>query len=354
MVSQAQKSVPDSEVRRVHGDAIVVDAELSGYFIAPNPVVNGKGYLQRALEGGLTAAVQTLAAGNTTFRGALERINQCYQLVEAEPQCVMMVRTSRDIEEAKRTGRIGLIFGFQDGTPLEDDWPNLLPACWRLGVRVIQLTYNEQTRIGSGCLEPSDFGLTAYGRQVVGAMNRFGVMINLSHCGEKTSFDAIDLSEDPCIITHANPKKLNPSPRNKSDDLIKALAAKGGIIGVVAWSVIAALKPGVPPTVDDLVTHVDYLVNLVGVDHVCLGSDINESFRVMPIPSAFETQYSFMLTAFKGRAAATLDRFSAVDEYPNFTRALLARGYSETDVKKILGSNFMRLARAIWDKRPPQ
>jgi len=348
-----QAKVSEAEARRIHDAAIVVDAELSGYFTRPAPIVDGKDYLQRALDGGITAAVQTLAGGNTNFRGALAHINECYQLLEVEPARTMLVRSSRDIEEAKRERKLGLIFGFQDATPLEDDWTNLLPACWRLGVRVIQLTYNEHGRLGSGCLEPNDLGLTAYGRQVIGGMNRLGVMLNLSHTGEKTSFDAIEASQDPCIISHANATKLTPHPRNKSDVLIKALAAKGGVIGVVAWSPLAVLKPGVAPTVDDLVTHIDYIVDLVGVDHVAIGTDINEAFRVMPIPSSFETQYSFQLVGFKGRAPA-VEGFSQVHEFPNVTRALLDRGYKEADVKKILGGNFMRLAKAVWDKHTPQ
>ncbi|MBI4277492.1 MAG: membrane dipeptidase [Armatimonadetes bacterium] len=351
-MARQHTAVADAEVRRVHQAAVVVDAALSGNFARPGLTANGKSYLDRAREGGLTAAVQTLAASNTNFRNALSRINESFLLLEAEPEKTLLVRTSADIERARRERKVGIVFGFQDGTPLEDDWINLLPTFWRIGVRVIQLTYNEHNRIGSGCLEPNDFGLTAYGRQVVGAMNRFGIMVDLSHTGEKTCLDAIEYSRDPCIVSHANVKKLNPSPRNKTDEVIKALAAKGGLIGVVAWSVIAATRPGVPPTIDDFCAHIDYLVDLVGVDHVCIGSDINENFRVMPIPSPFEQQYSFMLTQFKERAPA-VEGFSEVAQYPNVTRALLARGYGEQDVHKILGGNFMRLARATWDKRPP-
>jgi len=353
MAQMAKTKVSEVEARRVHDDAIVVDAEQSSAYVLPAPVVNGKDFLQRTIDGGTTAVVQTLAAGNTNFRGALARINEYYQLLDVEPKRTKLVRSSNDIVAAKRERKLGLIFGFQDATPLEDDWKNLLPVCWRLGVRVIQLTYNEHNRLGSGCLESNDLGLTAYGQQVVGAMNRLGVMLNLSHTGEKTSLEAIEASQDPCIITHANPKKLTPHPRNKSDVLIKALAAKGGVIGVVAWSPLAVLKPGIAPTVDDLVTHIDYIVNLVGIDHVAIGTDINEPFRVMPIPSSFETQYSFQLAGFKGRAPA-LEGFSSVDEFPNVTRALLERGYKEADVKKVLGGNFVRLTKTVWDKHLPE
>ncbi|MBI4278087.1 MAG: membrane dipeptidase, partial [Armatimonadetes bacterium] len=252
-------------------------------------------------------------------------------------------------ERAKAERKLGLMMGFQSAEPLEDDWINTLPVFYRMGIRVIQLTYNERNLLGCGCLEPNDDGLTAYGRQVVGALNGTGVIIDLSHVGQKTAVDAIKASRIPVIVSHANARALTPHPRNLPDDTIKALADAGGVMGAVAWSVICQINPDRPPTLHDFLEHIDYVVNLVGVDHVGIGSDINENFRAMPIPSDFQTQYRFL---FKGdpRKVADVEGFAWLHEYPNVVRGLVARGYSDEDIVKIMGGNFLRVAREAWQR----
>ena len=333
----------------LHQRSIVVDMLWSTNPAEPTPLIDGKNALDRAIDAGLTAANNTLAGANTNFRDAIKEINKVYRLLESEPDKTLLVQTTADIERAKAERKLGIIMGFQNASPLEDDWINTLPVFHKLGVRIIQLTYNENNLLGSGCTEPRDGGLTAYGRQVVRALNRLGIIIDLSHVGQQTAREAIELSEDPVIVSHANTYALTPHVRNLPDDTIKALAAKGGVMGIVAWNVICATRPGVKPSLSDYLDHLDYVVNLVGVDHVGIGSDINENFRAMPIRSDFETRYSYMLTDPSEKAPA-VEGFQWVHELPNVTRGLVARGYSDEDIQKILGGNFLRVARAVWDK----
>ncbi len=342
----------DQRELELHRRAIVVDMALSGSFAHPAIVRNGKSYQARAAEGGLTAAVLTLAGERSSFRSALANAITHWRLAESQPEKFLIVKDAEDIHRAKREGKIGMIFGFQNGTPLEDDWLNNLVAFWHLGIRLIQLTYNERNLIGSGCLERNDGGLSAYGLQVVHGMNRYGILIDLAHTGNKTSLDVVEVSEDPVVITHANPKALNPSFRNKPDEVIKALAARGGVIGLVSWNVLVEKEPGKRPTINDYIDHINYVVDLVGIDHVGIGSDINDNFRALPVRSEFEEKYHFMLGAYEDIASAWPDGFSGVEEFPNLTRALMARGYSDEDIQRILGGNFLRVAQQVWGKRP--
>jgi membrane dipeptidase len=182
-------------------------------------------------------------------------------------------------------------------------------------------------------------------------MNRYGIIIDLAHTGARTSLDAIEASADPVVISHANPVALNPSFRNKTDELIKALAAKGGVLGLVSWNVLVERAPGKRPTISDYADHIEYAVNLVGIDHVGIGSDINDNFRALPVRSEFEEKYYFMLGAYEDIANAWPDGFAAVEDYPNLTRTLLERGFSDEDILKLWGGNFLRVAEKVWAKR---
>jgi len=175
-----------------------------------------------------------------------------------------------------------------------------------------------------------------------------GIIIDLSHVGMQTSMDAIEMSEDPVLFTHSNVYAISPHVRNLPDEVIKAVAAKGGVIGAVTWEPITA-RPGKEGVLGDMLDHIDYIVNLVGVDHVGIGSDRNDCMRVMPILSDFEARYAYMIQGQKKRGPG-IDGYDEVEDIINVTRGLVARGYSDEDIKKVLGGNFMRVARKVWDK----
>jgi membrane dipeptidase len=327
----------------IHRRSIVVDMCLTTNFARPTPYINGEDALDRSLKGGLTVALQTLVgAGNRTFREAIREVNTVYRLVESKPDKVLIVRNSGDIDRAKREGKMGYVMTFQGANPLEDDWINTLPVFQRLGVRIIAVTYNERNLLGSGSKEPQDSGLTAYGAQVVRGMNRMGIIIDLSHVGLQTSMDTIALSSDPVLFTHSNARSLNAHPRNLPDEIIKAAAAKGGVIGVNTWEEFCTQAPKEHATLSDFLDHMDYIVKLVGVDHVGIGSDVNENWSALPIKSDYETMY--------GYRAPSLAGYVYSQDIVNVTRGLVARGYNDENISKILGGNFLRVARQVWDK----
>ena len=266
-----------------------------------------------------------------------------YRLFEDHADRIMQVRTVEDIHEAKARGLAGMIFGFQNTGPINGNL-RMLAVYHALGVRIIQLTYNDENAVGFGCMAPEDKGLTPFGREVVAEMNRLGMLVDLSHCGHKTTMDAIETSKGPVAFTHANPLALAKSPRNKPDEAFKALAAKGGVAGVVllpAW-----LTDHGQASLEDYLNAIDYLVKLTGIDHVGLGTDFMEE-----IPA------EIMMAALKGISAENLQKyygssivngFESAAEFPKVTEGLLSRGYSPEDVKKIMGGNWLRLYEKVW------
>jgi membrane dipeptidase len=323
------------KAEKLHREAIVIDGLNASYFF-------NSGVRKRLGQGGVTAVNATIAAWHS-LPEIMDLIADYYQLFNDHKDRIMQIRSTKDIEKAKKKSVTGMIFGFQDTAPIHGN-PRMLSVYHALGVRVIQLTYNQKNRIGCGCMAKKDSGLTRLGREVVSEMNRLGILIDLSHCGHRTTLDAIAASSQPAAFTHANPLALARSPRNKPDEAFIALAAKGGVAGVVllpSW-----LTHHGKATVEDYLNAIDYLVSLIGIDHVGLGTDFMEA-----VPS--ET----LATALQGISEETLktyyaDRvvkgFESADRFPNITKGLLARRYSMGDVKKIIGGNWMRLYKEVW------
>lgn len=235
-----------------------------------------------------------------------------------------------DLEEAARLGQLAVVIGFQNSTHFQDLAD--VAAFHRLGQRVSQLTYNRRNRLGSGASSAPDRGLTGFGAAVVAEMNRVGMVIDVSHCGERTAAEAIELSRHPVLVTHANCARLAPGPRrNRSDALIRRLAAKGGVMGI---TVVRAFVGGRAPDLEALVDHFDHVAKLVGVEHVGLGSDVAAD-AVEPLTGRPQPPY-----ALRG-----LDLGRRVFQIAD---ALLRRGYGEADVAKVLGGNFLRVLRRVW------
>jgi membrane dipeptidase len=320
---------------RIHKEAIVIDGLNASYFF-------NEAVLRRIRQGGVTAFNGTVAAWHS-LPETMNLIADYYRLFEDHADWIMQVRSVEDIYKAKAGGCAGMIFGLQDTNALNGNL-RMLAVYHALGVRVIQLTYNDENAVGCGCMAPEDKGLTPFGREVVVEMNRLGMLVDVSHCGHKTTMDAIGVSKGPVAFTHANPLALAKSPRNKPDEAFKALAAKGGVAGVVllpAW-----LTHHGQASLEDYLNAIDYLVELIGMDHVGLGTDFMEE-----IPA------EIMMEALKGISAETLQKyyastivhgFESSAEFPSVTEGLLTRGYSPEDVKKIMGGNWLRLYEKVW------
>jgi membrane dipeptidase len=254
-----------------------------------------------------------------------------WQRLTSEQVCYLSrIDSISDLLLAPRLGRIGVVVGFQNSTHfrgVED-----VSMYYGLGQRVSQLTYNQRNALGSGCLEARDFGLTPFGIDVVSAMNRVGMAIDISHCGERTSLEAIAASRQPVLATHSNARALVPhQPRCKSDDVIRRLARAGGVIGM---TMVRAFVRSGRPTLSDLLDHFDYAARLVGIEHVGIGSDLD--------PDALDSQSGRILPQYAIRGLLPEARILQV------TDGLLRRGYAERDVALILGGNFQRVLAAIW------
>lgn len=299
----------------------------------------GSEVVYRSLRDGGVAAINATLAIWEDFESGLQNITDWLGWFEQYSQFIRPVHTVDDIEAAREERRAGVIFGWQNATPLGDKLDRLR-LFRELGVRIIQLTYNTRNLLGTGCAEATDDGLTSFGRNAVREMNRLGILIDLSHVGDRTAMDAIEHSADPVAFTHANARSQHDHPRNKTDEAIRLLVEKGGVIGANAWP--RFFPNGFDSTLDDHLDAIDYLVNLAGVDHVGIGTDFCQDqprswFEQL---GAYAPQVTEEYHHLRGLGDPT--------EMVNVATGLLGRGYDEDDVRKILGGNFLRLFDRVW------
>ena len=294
--------------------------------------------------GGVTAINATIAVWEGT-RQTIKNIGDMYRDFDTYEQWIRPVMSVADIHTAKKEGRVGIILGFQNSSPIEDDL-NLLEIFHRLGVRVIQITYNDLNFVGAGCYERQDFGLSQFGIDVIREMNRLGIVIDLSHVGYRTTMETIEISEDPVWFSHTNPRSLVDHCRNKTDEQVRALVTNGGVVGATVFSPF--LPRGYDSTVEDFLEVIDYWVDVAGIDHVSIGLDFTENqtedwFRwLMQGKRKDSPVYPLELPL------QLPEKIRRADEFPNITEGLLIRGYSEGDVQKILGRNVLRLFERVW------
>lgn len=249
-----------------------------------------------------------------------------------------------DILRAKRDGKVAVIMGLQNADQFQrlDD----VKTFFEMGLRCAQLTYNSQNRIGSGSTDRVDGGISDFGAEIIKAMNAVGMLVDVSHCGDKTTLDAIDISPKPIAITHSNCRALIDHPRVKTDEAIKALAAKGGVMGITG--VRNFVSKTEPTTISHYVDHIDHVVKLVGIDHVGIGtdSDLNGYDDTSPemnkmLRGAYKDSYAF-------REKIDVDGFDHPLKIYDLVDELIRRSYSNANIQAILGGNFQRLLTATW------
>ena len=320
---------------QLHQDSIIIDGLNASWFLSD-------GVIERIHAGGITAVNATIAAWHNPEE-TMDMIGRMLQQIDRHSDIAVQVRSTADIHAAKAAGKTGFILGFQDTAPVADKL-HLLQVYRELGVRTMQLTYNFENRVGFGCQAPEDKGLTAFGRELVAEMNRLGLLIDLSHCGPQTTLEAIALSDEPVAITHANAASQFPHPRNKSDEAIKACAAKGGVIGALSFPMM--LTQNLPATVEDYVAAIDYLVQIVGVDHVAVGPDFMEEMPLEVVQTVLDGLPPDVMQAMQ--AMPTVQNFASAAETGNVTAALFAQGYAAADTQKIMGGNWLRLYEQVW------
>lgn len=306
---------------------------------------------------GLTAVHLTVGeVGTMAPLAAFERIVRSVarweKEIERHPQVLARVRSAADIDGAAAAGRTGLIYGLQDGVAFEDDPERLEALAW-LGIRVIQPTYNRRNLLGDGCMEPADAGLSRSGQEAVEQMQSLGILVDLSHCGRRTAADAIAAARRPVAFTHTGCHALAEHPRHRTDEELRAVAETGGVSGIF---IMPYLAEGRQPTAADVIAHLEHAIDVAGEDHVSLGTDgvisptvltdeYRERFREMTrerkargIAAPFETEEGYLFAG----DLNTPRRFETLADQ------LLARGHSETRVRKILGGNLRRVFGEAW------
>jgi len=298
---------------------------------------------------GITAINVTVSAD---FEGSVRNIALWQGETDRYPELLSIVRRHSDIAAAKKNKTLGLMLGFQNTDMIDRDISRL-DMFHRLGIRIIQLTYNDRNYVGDGCLEPANGGLSQFGREVVARMNALGVAVDLSHCGTQTTADGIAASTKPPLITHSGCREVYRHPRSKEDRELKAMADKGGVVGIYFMPFIGP-GPGAP-TIEMLMRQIDHAIKICGVDHVGIGSDLSTA-PIEETPEYLREAKAFV----DGRAKRGI---SAPDESrPLFipelnhprriegvVRGMRQRKYSTEIIEKVIGGNFHRVLKEIWN-----
>lgn len=339
--------------------AIVIDA-LGGLGEfnpdAPEDALLSARALADARESGLTMinfTINEVGNGPNKFMAAVKNIAQQERELQLHPDALMKILRGSDIQMAKTSKRLGIVYGCQDTTMLEGDLKNL--AVFKdLGVRICQPTYNIRNLMGDGCIERADGGLSKLGYDFVAEMNRLRLLLDLSHAGPRTISEGIAASKAPVAITHTACRTLVDLPRNTRDSELRALAERGGVVGIYF---MPFLRESGQPHAEDLIRHIEHAVNICGEDHVGLGTD--GSISGVPLTDAYRAYFRKDVEARKkagyGAPGENADVLTIVPEYNDPVRfARLAndlanRGWPNNRIDKLLGANFARLFTEVWD-----
>lgn len=264
------------------------------------------------------------------------------RLLAAHPDMLVRIDLAQQFAMVKRAGKIGIVLGFQNSDHFRS--VSDVDAFLAAGQRVSQLTYNVRNALGCGYEERPDSGLTHYGAEVIARMNQAGMAVDVSHCGDRTTMDALAASARPVLVSHSNCRALNPHPRCKTDAQIKQLAAQGGVMGISSVQMFVRARGGA--SLEDVLDHFDHVARLVGVEHVGVGSDVDlDGYDKLP-----PVLHRRMLTGYKENAPARGD-IPGLDHPQrifDLTEGLIRRGYSDSAIELILGGNFRRALASIW------
>jgi membrane dipeptidase len=340
----------------MHGDSAMRAGEILEKSIIVNSLDStferdfDASYMDELRKLGITAVHNTIARPllGGDFRPAVKRIDKLYEECTLKGVDKMLIAsTCEDILRAKAEGKVAIILGLQSPRPIEEDL-SFLRILHRLGLRILQLTYQYKNSVGDGCGERTDCGLSRFGIQMIEEMNRIGVLIDLSHVGFRTSMEAMEISKKPMIFSHSNARAVCDYMRNLRDEQIKALAEKGGVIG---WcpGFCPMIKKGAVPTMDDAFNHIDYIIKLAGINHVGIGLDLPRVYTAEDC-SNFMRGYPEMVAGDFKYTNETLQNRWTPNLPLTIIKGLLARGYSDQEVEKILGLNHLRVFKEVWGK----
>lgn len=342
-----------SPITDLYRRAVVIDGASDAFSTGPDGFPVEPKAIAAAAASGVTAINFTVVGPGAGFEETVAAIAMVQRVAEANPDRYLVVRRHSDIMRAKKSAALGLILGFQTTEMLGEDLSRL--AVFRgLGVRIVQLTYNGRSLYGDGCLEPANAGLSNLGREAVARMNGLGIAVDVSHCGQRTTAEAIEVSKEPIVISHTGCRAVFENPRNKDDAALRALADRGGVAGIYLMPYLSA-GPG-PITVGDLTRHMDHAIGVCGEDHVGIGSDQG----IVAIDDNAEYRRKLREEIEARKKAGVSAPGESVDRPPfipelnvpkrmeAIATALEARGYRAPAIEKILGGNFQRVLGEIW------
>lgn len=325
----------------LHRDAIVIDGLMISKW--------SRSVFEHMHRGGLTAVNCTCSVWDG-FRGTMENVAQWKAWFRDNADIITQVHTTADIVRAKAEGRVGIILGWQNTSGIEDRL-EFLPLFRDLGVRVMQLTYNTQNWVGTGCWESRDGGLSDFGRDVIDEMNRLGILVDLSHVGAKTSEDAIRHSKKPVAVTHGCPAALLAHPRNKTDAQIRLLAEHGGFIGYATYTPF--MPNGGASTVEDCIDAIEHLIGVAGEDQVGIGTDFTQDqdvafFDYLSSDKGYGRRVTSVSPGGYPEVPPQPKGLEKIENFGNLTVAMVARGWPEARVRKVMGENWLRFLKEVW------
>jgi membrane dipeptidase len=296
--------------------------------------------LSRYKNAGFTFIGLAIAGEFTNLEKTIRYIASHKARISNEPDKYIIVQKAEDILTAKKENKLAVAFWLQGSNPLANDL-HMLDVYYRLGIRYMLLCYNTKNTIGDGCAERTDCGLSNFGTKIIEEMNRVGMLVDCSHAGYKTSMEAMEISKAPVIFSHSNAYSIHQHARNLKDDQIKALAKTGGVIGINGMGMLLGDENA---SAKKIVEHIDYIANLVGSKHIALGLDLVYFQEILDLfyAQAGSTTYPPGYLTSK-----TLNGFQP-ENLIEVVELLLQHGYQESDVKGILGENFIRVATQVW------
>ena len=297
---------------------------------------------EQLLAGGVTMVHATIVY-HEQIRETLLRIGEWNRMFEQHGDLIMPVKSAADIRLAKELGKVGIMFGAQNCSPIEDDI-DMIAIMRELNLMIMQLTYNNQSLLACGCYEAEDSGVTRFGRQAIAEMNRVGMIVDMSHSAERSTLEAIEISSRPIVISHANPSSFHDAKRNKSDTVLKALGESGGLLGFSLYPF--HLKNGPDCSLIDFCDMVARTADLMGIEHIGIGTDLCQSQPLSVLEWMRNGRWSKQMDYGEGSKSNAdwprpLSWFEDSRDFPNLTKGLLDRGFNQQEVARIMGLNWL-------------
>jgi membrane dipeptidase len=316
-------------------DALACDLTLPAGKLA---VENGT--VERFAAAGFNFVALTLATDSSWIDETIQTIAATRAAIDKRSATLALVRTVDDIERARRDGKLAVSLNFQGTNPFQGNVA-MVQVYYDLGVRQALMAYNQKNLVGDGCHERTDEGLSRFGLTLVAEMNRVGMLVDCTHSGYRTTMDAMEASTAPCIFSHSLARALNDHERNINDEQIRALGKTGGVIGVNGIGFF--MSADFQATTESICRHIDHIANLIGIKHVAIGLDYVHFDDLM-----MKVYRENKDTMFPKGYPPPPWQYWPPEKLGELVEALLKRGYSDDDVRGILGENFLRVARQVW------